>query len=180
MTGGPQSMAGQMMAGNMPAPPMGNSFFQNPTPMTAAPSTQGNQSSFAARNKAGSTDAATNGGITLGKGIGSGLSSLFSSATPTPMAAAHGGRVPALVSPGERYLPPGEVKKVAAGEKSPIKAGQRIPGTPKVQGNSYTNDTVSKTLKSGGIVIPNSVMQSKNPAKEASKFVAAILAKQRS
>jgi hypothetical protein len=40
--------------------------------------------------------------------------------------AAHGGKVPALVSPGERYLPPKEVKKVAKEGKDPIKAGEKI------------------------------------------------------
>jgi hypothetical protein len=175
---GPQSMAGQMMAGGMPSAPMGSNFFQNPTPMRADPSTQ--VQAPAAKKSSLSDDPITAGGQAMGKAIGSGISSMFSSGNPTPMAAAQGGRVPALVSPGERYLPPAEVKKVASGQKSPMKAGEKIPGNPKVPGNSYANDTVPKTLQSGGIVIPNSVMQSKNPAKEASKFVAAILAKQRS
>lgn len=93
-------------------------------------------------------------------------------------AAAEGGEVPALVSPGERYLPPHEVKKVAKGEKPAIKAGEKIPGKPMYPGNDYRNDVVPKKLEEGGIVLPNSVMQSKDPAKEAHKFVSAILAKQ--
>jgi len=92
-----------------------------------------------------------------------------------PMMAA-GGAVPALVSPGEQYLDPTDVSQVAKG-KDPLATGERIPGKPKVKGNSYANDTVPKTLKEGGIVIPNSVMQSKNPSHQAKKFVAAILAK---
>ncbi len=92
---------------------------------------------------------------------------------------AHGGKVPALVSPGERYLPPKEVEKVAKGEKAPMHAGEKIPGKPKVGGarNSYDNDTVSKQLDEGGIVIPRSVTQGKNPEKAAHDFVSAILAK---
>lgn len=95
------------------------------------------------------------------------------------MMAAHGGRVPALVSPGERYLPPKAVKEVASGKKSPMKAGEKIPGKPKVAGakNSYANDTVPKTLKEGGIVLPRSVTQSKDPAAAAHAFVSAVLAK---
>lgn len=89
-----------------------------------------------------------------------------------------GGKVPAMVSPGEKYLSPTEVKKVKNGEKEPIKAGQMIPGKAKVPGNSYANDTIPKTLEEGGIVIPRSVMQSKNPSENARKFVDAILAKQ--
>lgn len=92
---------------------------------------------------------------------------------------AHGGTVPAMVSPGERYLPPKEVEKVADGKKSAHKAGEMIPGKAKVKGDSYENDTVSKDLQKGGIVIPRSVMQSTNPADSAQKFVAAVLAKQK-
>lgn len=93
---------------------------------------------------------------------------------------AKGGKVPALVSPGERYLAPREVSEVAKGKKSPMKAGEKIPGKPKVAGakNSYENDTVPKTLEEGGIVIPRSITQGKNAEKKAHAFVSAILAKQ--
>lgn len=90
---------------------------------------------------------------------------------------AEGGNVPAMVSPGERYLPPSEVKKVAQGEKPAHKAGKMIPGKAKVEGDSYENDTVKATLKEGGIVIPRSVMQSGDPAEKARDFVNAILAR---
>lgn len=95
------------------------------------------------------------------------------------MKMAKGGEVKALVSPGERYLSPKEVKKVADGKKAPMKAGEKIPGKAKVSGsaNSYANDTVPKTLEEGGIVLPRSVTQAKDPGKEAAKFVAAILAR---
>lgn len=89
-----------------------------------------------------------------------------------------GEKVPALVSPGEHYLPPKEVKKVAEGKKDVLKAGEKVPGKPKHPGNDYRNDTVSKTLKSGGLVIPNEVLQSKDPHKSAADFVRAVLAKQ--
>lgn len=86
---------------------------------------------------------------------------------------AKGGPVKAMVSPGEQYLKPNEVKEVVTKGKNPLEEGERIPGKPKVKGNSYANDVVPKTLESGGIVIPNSVMQSKDPAANAAKFVAA-------
>lgn len=89
---------------------------------------------------------------------------------------AKGGKVPAMVSPGEKYLPPHEVKKVAQG-KSPMAAGKTIPGQAKVHGDSYANDTVPATLEEGGIVIPRSVVQSENPEEKARRFVAAVLAK---
>lgn len=89
-----------------------------------------------------------------------------------------GGKVPAMVSPGERYLPPHEVEQVKRGQKEPHRAGKAIPGEAKIKGDSLKNDTVPATLEEGGIVIPRSVMQSKNPAEKARQFVAAVLAKQ--
>lgn len=92
---------------------------------------------------------------------------------------AKGGRahkkVPALVSPGEIYLKPRDVKEVAKGKKSPLD-GERIPGKPKVGGakNSYANDIVPKTLSEGGIIIPRSITQGPNPHWEAMKFVHAV------
>lgn len=99
---------------------------------------------------------------------------LGSSQSPQKMA--KGGAVQALVSPGEQYIPPEDIPKVKAGA-NPLEVGERIPGKPKHKGNDYRNDTVAKTLKSGGLVLPNSVMQAKHPQWEAHKFVAAHLAK---
>lgn len=95
-----------------------------------------------------------------------------------PSTYAQGGNVPALVSPGERYLPPQAVSRVKAGA-NPLSEGEKIPGKPKHPGNDYRNDTVKKTLRSGGIVIPNEIMQSKNPHFAAMKFVHATIAKSR-
>lgn len=97
------------------------------------------------------------------------------------MYAAKGGKVPAMVSPGEVYLPPEKVKEVA---KSPqkgskaLKEGEKIPGKAKKKGNSYANDIVPKTLDTGGIVLPRSVTQAKDAPKKAAEFVEKILAKQ--
>lgn len=134
---------------------------------------------------------------TLGKGVGNLFSGLGSSSSdmtsapessPTPDDAslqgqfAKGGKakkkIPAMVSPGETYLKPGQVKQVAKGA-NPLKVGERIPGKPKVPGNSYANDVVPKKLDAGGVVIPNSVMQSSDPAHNAYKFVQAVMAKNR-
>lgn len=86
-------------------------------------------------------------------------------------------KVPAMVSPGEVYIPPSKMNAVAKGA-DPIDAGQKIPGKAKVKGNSLKNDTVSKTLEEGGIVLPKSVMESKNPHWAAHKFVSEVMAKQ--
>jgi len=92
---------------------------------------------------------------------------------------AEGGKVPAMVSPGERYLSPQAVKKVEQGA-DPIKAGKKVPGKPKVSGakNDYANDTVPATLEEGGIVLPRSVTQAKNPHWAAHAFVSQLMAKQ--
>lgn len=91
---------------------------------------------------------------------------------------ANGGKVPALVSPGEVYLKPKDVKEVAKGSKKPMD-GEKIPGKPKVGGakNDYANDTVHKNLDEGGIVIPRSVTQSPDSDRKAIEFVQAILSK---
>ena len=90
---------------------------------------------------------------------------------------AKGGKVPAMVSPGEKYLKPQDVEKVKRGA-NPMKVGETIPGKPRVGGakNSYANDTVPKTLDEGGIVLPRSVTQSKNPEWAAHRFVKAYMA----
>lgn len=100
---------------------------------------------------------------------------------PTRMNAANGGTVPAMLSPGERYLPPKTAQAAAQGKANPIKDGKLVPGTPKVAGakNSYANDIVPAKLEEGGIVIPRSVTMGKNPEKAAMDFVRAVLAKKK-
>lgn len=91
---------------------------------------------------------------------------------------AKGGKIPALVSPGEIYLKPREVKEVLRGA-DPMKVGEKILGKAKVEGpvNSYANDTVRKDLDSGGIIVPNKETKSKNPSEASQRFVYAIAAK---
>jgi hypothetical protein len=60
--------------------------------------------------------------------------------------------VPAMVSPGERYLNPDEVKMVQHGA-DPTKLGHIFPGKAKVKGDSLKNDNIPATLKEGGVVI---------------------------
>lgn len=63
-----------------------------------------------------------------------------------------GGKVPAMVSPGEVYLSPEKVKSVLDGA-NPLKVGERIDGKASVKGDSRKNDTVPRTLEEGGVVI---------------------------
>lgn len=55
--------------------------------------------------------------------------------------------------------------------------GMTVPGAAKVKGDSITNDTVPARLSPGEMVIPRSVMQSDDPAKNASNFVRDYMSK---
>jgi hypothetical protein len=92
---------------------------------------------------------------------------------------ASGGKVPVVLSPGEKVLSPQEAQAAKQGKIDPIKAGKTVPGKPKVSGakNDYANDTHQTTEEPGSLVLPRSVTQSKHPAWAAHKFVMAHMAK---
>lgn len=122
-----------------------------------------------------------------GQAIGSLISDIFSS-TPTlgqgagsigaqPMAYAKGGKVPVVLSPGEKTLTPKEAEEVAKGKKSLNETGKKVPGKAKVKGDSYANDTYKTELQEGGFVIPRSIMESDNPEQNAAAFVRAHMSR---
>lgn len=78
-----------------------------------------------------------------------------------------GGKVPALVSPGEIYLDPHQVEQVKAGA-DPLRVGQKVPGKAKVSGDSYKNDFVKAELDEGGVVVDRKNVGSPEKAR---KFV---------
>jgi hypothetical protein len=92
---------------------------------------------------------------------------------------AKGGKINALVSPGEIWLSPNKAKAVAAGKADPMKVGEKIPGKAPVSGarNDYANDIVPKKLEVGGVVVPRSETQSTQPRKNSIEFVASTMAK---
>lgn len=145
------------------------------TPVSAPPTSVVAPPAYKGKSKVGELlnsivsgeDKSVDAGMALGQGIAGGIKSLF----------AQGGKVPALVSPGEIYLDRKDVKEIKDGKKSPME-GEKIKGKASVKGDSYKNDTVSKDLESGGIVLPRSVTQGKDAPEKAKQFVAAILAKQ--
>ena len=94
-----------------------------------------------------------------------------------PASLARGGKVPVMVSPGEKYLTPHQAQAAKAGKVNPLTAGKTIPGKAKVKGDSYSNDIIPAKLEKGGLVIPRSVLQSEAPMREAIKFVHAHMAK---
>ena len=173
-SGGPQSFAGQFL-GNPQASNGGVHEAGSPNIGSVSMSAMPGGASFSKKTSSGEpTDAGGNEG-SGGEGGGGGGS------MNAPKMLADGGKVPALLSPGERYLSPDQVNLVKQGKADPIKDGQKVPGKPKVGGakNSYANDTVKAELEEGGIVIPRSITQGKNPHWESMKFVHATLAKNR-
>jgi len=60
---------------------------------------------------------------------------------------------------------------------SKLKSGGHVPGQAKVKGDSLKNDTVNAKLSPGEIVIPRSVVNSKDPVRGSAEFVRAVLAK---
>lgn len=180
---GPQSMFAQSMSGApQTAPSMNLGAGEDPFKdwgkgkKAAAPAPLGKDPG---ELSGGITGAAPN-ALTSGSAVSGG--DAFSGSEPTKMpnmVAAGGGKVPAMVSAGEKFLKPNEAKAVADGKASPMKVGETIPGKAKVKGDSYDNDTIPKKLETGGVVIPRSVMQSKDPAKGAAEFVRAVMAKKK-
>jgi hypothetical protein len=63
------------------------------------------------------------------------------------------------------------------GEK--LKAGGHVPGQAKVKGDSLKNDSVKALLSPGEVVIPRSVMNSKDPIRGAAQFVQSVMAKKK-
>lgn len=65
----------------------------------------------------------------------------------------------------------------AFGRHLSMKGGGFVPGQAKVAGDSPKNDVVDAKLSPGEIVIPRSVVNSKNPKEAAARFVEAVLVK---
>lgn len=97
---------------------------------------------------------------------------------PSMLYGAEGGRVPALVAPGEIRLRPNQVQQVLKGA-DPTKIGEKIKGKAPVPGavNDYKNDVVRKDLYEGDVIVPNKETKSKNPSEASRRFVHALAAK---
>lgn len=99
----------------------------------------------------------------------SGLSSM----APLMLAAAHGGKIPVMLSPGELKIPKHKVAAVARGKETASEAGQRVPGKAKVKGDSLENDTFPTYANSGDVIIKRTKAQNDKDARE---FLLAIKA----
>lgn len=107
-----------------------------------------------------------------------GPQSMFGQTIMRP-AMASGGMVPAMVSPGEIFLTPEEAKAVAEGSANATQIGEKIPGKAKVSGNSYENDTKRKNLPIGGVVVPRTKVNTRDPDRSSYDFVRDVMAKKK-
>lgn len=172
---GPQSMFGNFVNGqqqqNLASMGTPNT---DPFKMSSGKSSSPSDPMAGATNDIQDASGVSGGAMSAGADAGAGgLSDL------AMLAVSKGGKIPAMVSPGERFLKPNEAKAVAQGKVNPTKVGEKIQGQAKVKGDSTKNDTVRKDLEVGGIVIPRSIENSKNPGAEAKKFVDKYMAKKR-
>jgi len=92
---------------------------------------------------------------------------------------AAGGQVPGSNAPQSMFGQSLQTFASGGNVGSQLKAGGHVPGEAKVSGDSYKNDTVKALLSPGEVVIPRSVMQSKDPARGAAQFVQAVMAKKK-
>lgn len=99
------------------------------------------------------------------------------SADGMPMAA-KGGKVPVLLSPGERKLTPKAAQKVAKGA-NPIEESTVVPGkyTPGDTKDDYDKDTTKDAVEPGTVILPKSVTQAKHPEWAAHRFMVQLAAK---
>lgn len=88
-----------------------------------------------------------------------------------------GGKVPVILSPGEKVIPRENASAVAQMNANALKIGKTVPGKAKVKGDSLENDNFPTSLNEGDIVIPRSALSGKDPHKSAAEFVAKVLAK---
>jgi hypothetical protein len=104
----------------------------------------------------------------LANGVGGAVSKLF----------AEGGEVPRTQMLHRGKNPHGPASHVGHYCTGGLMAsGGPVPGQAQTSGNSYSNDTVPAMLSPGEIVIPRSITQGADPAKNAAKFVQAIMAR---
>ena len=118
------------------------------------------------QNLLGATGNFNNAQVSQGSNLAKGRQGLLGGIGNAAMMLASGGEVPG---------PRSSIGRMAKGIS--MESGGHVPGKAEVKGDSLKNDKVPAVLSPGEVVIPRSVMNSKDPAAEAAKFVAAVLAK---
>jgi len=83
-----------------------------------------------------------------------------------PLMRAQGGLVDAMISPGERVIPPHLVEAVRSGKKKASEVAPKVPGKAKVKGDSEENDIVPAKLAEGSVVVKRTKANNDVDAKE--------------
>ncbi len=111
-------------------------------------------------------------GTGIGIGAGPTQPNTGSFATPPSVTESNGNGASGKSIPGVTVLASngGKIRK-------DMRNGGPVAGKAKVKGDSPKNDTVPAMVSPGEVVIPRSVINSRDPAKKSADFVAAILAK---
>jgi hypothetical protein len=167
VAGGQQNLLGQATGGlGTVANLAGNAIFGSSAPAAATGYTSPSSSYFGI--------GAANGGV-IGYAQGGavdGPKSVFGKhLIANPMA--KGGKVPVMLSPGEKVLSPEQAREVAKG-KMDAKKATTVPGKAKVKGDSEKNDNYPTQLNAGDVVVPRTKAKDSD---KAAKFVGAVLAK---
>lgn len=114
-------------------------------------------------------------------GIPNNTSSFSTLATPSGSMGATGAMIGKAIGQGVQSLFSPTATQISAPGTDAFYAsnGAVVPGKAAVKGDSLKNDTVPAMLSPGEVVLPRSVMNSKDPVNNAAKFVADVLAKKK-
>lgn len=83
-----------------------------------------------------------------------------------PLMRAQGGLVDAMISPGERVIPPHLVEAVRSGKKKASEVAPKVPGKAKKKGDSLENDVVPAKLAEGSVVVKRTKADNDADARE--------------
>ena len=92
-----------------------------------------------------------------------------------PSGLARGGKVPVQVSPQEVVVPPTVARNRQMTKGYVADGAGKVPGHAPVAGDSSQNDIIHAHLTPGSVVVPRSITQGPNAAKNAASFVASVL-----
>lgn len=161
MAGGPQSIFAQSLARPVQVQSMPQ-YGGSPEGQAPGPGAQALRQSISEIGKPktppipGGTQTVAGGGDSLVGGGGSAIEGI----APLLAVAAQGGEA-------HDYRGGGGVRAKSSNERAVV------------HGNDYANDKIPAVLSEGEVVIPRSVMQSKDPSGAAAKFVAAVMQKKK-
>jgi hypothetical protein len=170
----PLSFAGNYLSGNQ--------VTAQPVQTTAAPAAQAPAPAQAGTPGSGAgagAEALYSGTSSLGSALGEMPGKLIKMGMSAFGGGGGGGAAPGGGDSGGGGSPMSGMSSMLPLLMMAASAGGHVPGKAKVGGDDLKNDTVPAMLSPGEVVIPRSVMSSKDPVGNAAKFVQAVLSKKR-